>query len=272
MRTELSRTLTGMTREMNRGNDSTPLDQLQERLESLSDLKLQPGAFDSITNLFKQTPDAINFAQAMALVNTQLQGVAGDLGPAKLDEATKKIVALFRAASDQTQANARNDQLSRYKDLMVDLNQVMGAGVTVTERQRIEQVLLTDAYKGLTDAQKKSLKLRASEADAHLQRLKELNELRYQLSRMADDVTNIFSRAEEAFIKTPGSFAKKWKEAFREVALALPICSRRWLTTCCARRCSDYSSGSPASTNSQALNPAAPTPASTRSARSPTSC
>lgn len=49
--------------------------------------------------------------------------------------------------------------------------------------------------------------------------LRRREELRDQMNGLANDVTNIFSRAEEALIKTPGKFADKWKEAFREVGL-----------------------------------------------------
>ncbi len=187
---------------------------LAQSLAAIPELKVEPSAFDPLIKLFADAKDgAVNFYQANEMVAKSLQHLKATLGDAKFDQLTQGITKDWFNVNQIEKAQRADEALKHYSDTMAELNGIMAVGIFHTEQDRVSKLLLTDAYKNLTDAQRENLKLRASEADAHLHRLKETEELRDNLQRMADDITGIFDNSGQKL------FTEGWKGAFREIGL-----------------------------------------------------
>jgi tape measure domain-containing protein len=187
-RQELLRSIAGVDVDLGRQIRGTPSDEIQrlaEQLEGLSLLKIRPGGLDLFVE--KLRSGAMDAKASVAEIGTAISGAASDLG-SELPNVTAKIQNLFLKAKTLTDLFAKEEGTQRYKETMASLLGIIQADIRLTNAQRIEKLLLTDAYKNLTEQQIESLKATASQADI----TERLRERRDQMREVAEDIGFIF--------------------------------------------------------------------------------
>lgn len=211
-RTELLRSLAGVDVALSRQLRRTPADEVQrlaEQLEGLSSLKILPGGLDLFVE--KLRAGSIDAQTALAEIGTAISGAAGDLG-GELPGVTDRIVNLFLKARELMDLFARDEATTRYKDVLASLQDVIQGDIHLTNAQRVEKLLLSDAYKSLTEAQIESLRQTAQEADL-AQRLRVDREAHMQSMReVAEDVGAIFG---DLFDSITGDWRDMWRDMAR---------------------------------------------------------
>lgn len=121
------------------------LEETAERVTSLFDLKLQPGAFDPLIDLFKS--ERATFPKTLELVQQILSSMQADLGPA-FDSVSQAIANAFRAARQVDRGlKEASDRAERLQQLSIGLRieeeriQDRVIDGTLTERQAREEML-----------------------------------------------------------------------------------------------------------------------------------
>jgi len=187
---------------------------LAQSLAAIPELNVEPAIFDKLIAFFKESKaGAVDFAKANDLVDGSLEHLKKIMGDSVFDKFKEEITKIFIDADTVDRLNKIAEATAKYKEELGHLNGIILQDREQTQRQYIEMLLLTDAYRDLTDAQKENLKLRASEADAHLRQVQETERLRHQLKSLASDITNIFDNSIQA------AFEGGWKAMFRSIGM-----------------------------------------------------
>jgi tape measure domain-containing protein len=211
-RTELLRSLAGINVDLTRGLRRTPSDEIQQlaqQLEGLSSLKIIPGGLDLFVE--KLRAGSLDAQTAIVEIRTAISGAAGDLG-SEFDGVAQRIANLFLKAQELSALFAHDEATARYRDTLASLLDVIQGDVRLTNAQRVEKLLLTEAYKNLTEAQIESLRAIAEEADI-TERLREREHERLQSMReVAEDLGSIFS---DVFDSIQGDWSNMWRDMAR---------------------------------------------------------
>lgn len=207
-RTDLLRSLAGVRVDLDRELRKAPSDEIQrlaERLEGLSFLKISPGGLDLFVE--KLRSGSVDAQVAVAEIQTAISGALGDLG-SELPGVTNRIVNLFLKAKDLNDLFAREDATAKYKQALSSLADVIQEDIRLTNAQTIEKLLLTDAYKGLTEGQEESLRAMARQADL----AQILRERQQDLREVAEDIGFIFG---DVFDSIGGDWRDMWRDMLR---------------------------------------------------------
>lgn len=211
-RSGLLRSLAGMDVELIRQLRQIPSDDIQnlaEQLEGLSFLQIRPGGLDLFVE--KLRAGSLDAQTAIAEVRTALSAAAGDLGT-ELPAVTSRIVNLFLKAKELSDFMSREQATERYAEAMLALQDAIRGDIQLTHAQQIEKLLLTSAYKNLTEAQIESLRNLALEADI-AEQLREQEALRIQTMReVAEDIGAIFG---DVFDSIRGDWSDMWRDLSR---------------------------------------------------------
>lgn len=173
-----------------RGLSLSPLERFLDRLEDVKGLDLVPGSLDGFAR-FLSTLKLDDFNDELRIAEELLKYLPKNLETA--GEVAQTVAHALRNIAFASATNEHTAAAKNLKQLMEELQGVGARGVTLTNRERVEKLLLTDAYKALTAAERDGLRAAADEADARLVLLKKQEEARRVVADLRADFESSFT-------------------------------------------------------------------------------
>lgn len=174
----------------------------------------------NITEIYQKTLEW----QRAGMTNKQVQELQAKL----LEEqaATLKLIAGIEDRRTQINANRlAKDLQAGLKETLEALNYEYANGSEVTERYRVEKLLLTEAYKALTPEQRAAALAVADEIDAMRQAIKAQAEMQRQYDKFYGVIRDsLQTLADEGF----GGLFRKVKQMFRQFLLDM---AAQWISS-----------------------------------------
>ena len=157
------------------------------------------------------------FKGLLSSVNDGKSGIA--LTAAEVQALSLRFAEAAANALDFDRSLKATTALEAYTRAADELREAISSDIELTNRQRIEKLLLTDAYKNLSDAQRGSLLGLANEADF----AERAREERQQMIQVGQDLADIFSNV---FESVEGGWRGMWQEMLSVARFALQDISR----------------------------------------------
>jgi TP901 family phage tail tape measure protein len=202
----------------------TNLEKLLLKFTRLKDVSLTLAQLDPLKDLVKSVQSLPEPARLNAIA-AALEKIFMFSGgrPAGFDDTQWKkfledTAKAIDASSQKDATEGRDKAAGEYKKLLEDLNGKLVENTVQSERARIERELETEAYKNLTEAQKDSLRQRASEVDAILKQREAQEQLRETLQGYIDSIEQTLTSALGSLLN--GDFKGFWntiKQGFKQL-------------------------------------------------------
>lgn len=191
------------------------------RLKDVSITLQQLNPIKDLTKSIQELPEPARINAIAAALNKIFMfgggrpaGFTDDTWKVFLDNTAKAI----DASSQKDNTTERDKAASEYNKILEDLNGKLVENTNETNRARIERELETEAYKHLNEAQKDSLRQRASEVDAMVKQREAQQQLREALEGYIDDIEQVLTNALGSLLD--GDFKGFWdsiKQGFNQL-------------------------------------------------------